>query len=451
MARQRLGPGFARLWTAGAISNLGDGVALAALPLLAASLTGSPTTVAAVAAAGALPWLLFSLVGGAIADRTDRRRAMAVVDAFRFAAMGLLAIALAADVATIPLLIIVSFALGCAETVFDNASQALLPSVVAETQLETANGRLEGAQIVANQFVGPPLGAWLFAIAAAAPFALDAATFLAAAGLVLLLRGSFRPTRDLAATTVRSDIAAGLRWLFAHRLLRSLAIALGVMNMVGMAAMAILVLYARRVLHLGDVEYGFLLTAEAAGAVLGSLVAAGISARFGAGRTLTLAILGAASSFLIPALWAQPVAVAFALALGGCAGLVWNIITVSLRQTLVPDVLLGRVNSAYRMIGWGTMPVGALLGGVLADAFGLRAPFLVAGVVSLALAFWTTTTVTTRAIERARRRARWTEEQAGPGNEPVIDLTILEAGPVPIVDLRDPVEREAGQRPSGAR
>lgn len=454
MARQRLGPGFTRLWAAGAISNLGDGVALAALPLLAASLTGSPTTVAAVAAAGALPWLLFSLVGGAIADRTDRRRTMAVVDTFRFVAMGLLAIALAADVATIPLLIIVSFALGTAETVFDNASQALLPSVVTDAALETANGRLEGAQIVANQFVGPPLGAWLFAVAAAAPFALDAATFLAAAGLVLLVRGSFRPQRDGSATTVRADIADGLRWLFAHRLLRSLAVALGIVNLVGMAAMAVLVLYARRVLHLGDLEYGLLLTAEAAGAVLGSVVAPAISARLGAGRTLTLAVTGAAASFLVPALWAQPVAVACALALGGCAGLVWNIITVSLRQTLVPDRLLGRVNSAYRMIGWGTMPIGALLGGVLAEAFGLRAPFLVAGLVSAALALWTTTTITTRAIERARRRARWTDGEVAADSGPVIDLTILEAGPVPIVDLRDPEpdrNRSADQRPSGAR
>ena len=448
MARQRLGPNFARLWTAGAISNLGDGVVLAALPLLAASLTHSPTTVAAVAAAGALPWLLFSLVGGAIADRTDRRRTMAIVDGFRFVAMALLAAALLAGVESVPLLVVVAFSLGMAETVFDNAAQAILPSLVATGGLETANGRLESAQIVANQFVGPPLGAWLFGVAVAAPFFVDAASFAIAALLALLLRGSFRPRRDLVATTVRTDIAVGLRWLLSHRVLRTLAIALGVINLVGMAAMAILVLYARDLLHLTNTEYGFLLIGEAGGALLGSLVASRLSTALGAGRALGLAVFLAGVSFLIPAVWVQPAAVAASLALGGCAGLVWNVITVSLRQTLVPDELLGRVNSAYRMIGWGTMPLGAIAGGLLADAFGLRAPFAVAAAACGLLTLWLTTSVTTRAIERARRRARWIDGVAAP--EPVIDLTEPEPTAPVLVDLRDdaPV---GDQRPSGTR
>lgn len=444
MARQRLGTGFARLWTAGAISNLGDGVALAALPLLAARLSDSPTTVALVAAAGALPWLLFSLVGGAIADRTDRRRTMALVDTFRFVVMGLLAVAVATDVVTIPLLAITAFALGMAETVFDNASAAILPSIVTEDRLEAANGRLEGAQIVGNQFVGPPLGAWLFAAAAGMPFALDAASFLAAALLVLTVRGSFRPARDVSATTVRHDIAVGLRWLFAHRLLRSLAIALGILNFAAMATTAVLVLYARHVLGLSNTEFGFLITAEATGAVIGSLVAARLSARLGQGRALVVTAVGMAISLLVPGLASQPVVVAVALAFGGASALVWNVLTVSLRQSIVPDALLGRVNSAYRMIGLGTMPLGALAGGLLADAFGLRAPYLIGGAAILVVAFWCSTTVTSRAIERARRRARWTDDDA----EPVIDLTILEAGPVPIVDVRD---SDHDQRPSGAR
>ncbi len=409
MAR-RLGANFARLWSAGAISNLGDGVVLAAVPLLAASLSDSPTVVALVAAAATLPWLLFSLLGGAIADRTDRRRAMVVVDGLRFAAVGLLGVALALDVVSVPLLVIVSFALGTAETVFDNASQAILPSLVGSDDLEIANGRLEGTQIVANQFVGPPLGAWLFGIAAAAPFFLDAGSFAVAALLVLTLRGSFRPQRDVAATTVRHDIAEGLRWLVHHRVLRTLAIALGVMNLVGVAAMAILVLYAQDVLQLGDLQYGLLLTTEAAGAVLGSMMASRIAARVGVGTALFLAIGVAGMSLLVPGLWAQPVAVAASLALGGFAGLVWNVLTVSLRQSLVPDALLGRVNSAYRLVGWGTMPIGALTGGVIADAFGLRAPFLVAGVAAILLAVWIGLSVGNRSIERARR---WAAGQPG--------------------------------------
>jgi MFS family permease len=405
MARRRLGGNFARLWTAGTVSNLGDGVVLTAMPLLAASITDSPTVVALVATAGTLPWLLFSLVGGAIADRTDRRRTMSVVDGMRFVAMAALGIALLAGVESSALLVIVSFALGMAETVFDNASQAILPSLVPDDLLEAANGRLEGAQIVTNQFVGPPLGAWLFGLAVSAPFFLDAGSFAIAAVLVLTLRGSFRPARSLAGTTVRADIAEGVRWLVRHRILRSLAIALGIINFVGMAAMAILVLYARDVLDLSPTEYGLLLTAEAAGAVLGSMVASRISARLGPGTTLALAILVSAGSFFVPVVWAAPVPVAASLAVGAFGGLVWNVITVSMRQSLVPDDLLGRVNSAYRLVGWGTMPLGALAGGLIADAFGLRAPFLMAGVVAVLLAGWIGLTITNRGIARARRRA----------------------------------------------
>jgi MFS family permease len=405
MARRHLGANFARLWTAATVSNLGDGVVLAAMPLLAASLSRSPTVVALVAMAASLPWLLFSLVGGAIADRTDRRRTMSVVDGLRFVAMGALGFALVAGVDSIALLLVVSFALGMAETVFDNASQAILPSVVAADALESANGRLEGASIVANQFVGPPLGAWLFALAVSAPFFLDAGSFAVAAVLVLTLRGSFRPERSVAATTVRADIAEGVRWLVRHRVLRTLAIALGIINVVGVAAMSVLVLYAQDVLHLSDTEYGLLLTTEAAGAVLGTVVASRIASRLGPGTALAVVIAISAGSFLVPVVSSQPVAVAVSLAVGGFAGLVWNVITVSMRQALVPDELLGRVNSAYRLLGWGPMPLGALAGGLIADAFGLRAPFLVAAVVAGLLAVWLALTVSNRSIARARRRA----------------------------------------------
>lgn len=422
MARRSLGGNFARLWTAGTISNLGDGVILGALPLLARSLSRSPTTVALVTAAGTLPWLLFSLVGGVIADRSDRRRTMAVVDAFRFGAMGLLGFALVADLASIPLLVIVSFSLGMGETVFDNASQAILPALVAEDDLETANSRLEGSQIVANQFVGPPLGALLFTAAIAAPFLVDAASFAAAAVLALTLRGSFRPERDpTAAATVRADIREGLRWLFAHRVLRSLAIALGVMNLLGMTAMTMLVLYAKDVLHLTNVQFGLLLTAEAAGAVLGASMAPRLSRRVGPGTAMTLAIAIAGGSMLVPGLWTEPAVVAAALAVGGFGGLVWNVLTVSLRQQLVPDALLGRVNSAYRLLGWGTMPVGAIAGGLIAESYGLRAPFLVAGTLALLLALWIANQATNRSIARARRRSAAAKADAVGAADPAGD------------------------------
>ena len=195
MSPSRLGPEYRKLWTASTVSNLGDGVTEVAAPLLAATLTRDPVLVAGLAFAHRLPWLLFTLVSGALVDRLDRRRIMWTADAVRTAMIGLLGLAVYAGLANLPLLYAVFFVLGTAETLFDNASQAILPAVVDREKLEKANGRLFGAQLVANEFAGPPLGGILFAAAAAAPFLLDAGTFAAAAALVLAMRGSFRPVR----------------------------------------------------------------------------------------------------------------------------------------------------------------------------------------------------------------------------------------------------------------
>jgi Transmembrane secretion effector len=190
-----LGPDFAKLWTANAVSNLGDGVTLVAGPLLAATLTRDPRLVAGLAVAQRLPWLLFSLVSGALVDRLDRRRLMVRVDAARCLAVGGLGVAVLADAATLPLLYAVFFALGTAETLFDNAAVSILPAVVPKDRLARANGRLLGAQMVANELVAPPLGGLLFATAAAVPFLLDTGTFAAAAALVAAMGGRFRVER----------------------------------------------------------------------------------------------------------------------------------------------------------------------------------------------------------------------------------------------------------------
>ena len=405
MAGSRLGANYARLWTAATVSNLGDGVTLAAMPLLAASLTRSPTQVAVVTFATTLPWLLFALIGGAMADRLDRRRTMSVVDGFRMVVMVVLVAAVLAGEESIALLAIVSFVLGTAETLFDTAAQAIMPGVVAGEQLEVANGRLYAAEIVTNQFMGPPLGALLFGAAAAAPFAVDAASFGLAAGLILLLRGTFRPIRSEAVRpTIRADIAEGLRWLNRHRLLRSLAITLGIMNFLDAATIAIFVLYVLEVLGLPNAGYGLLLTAGALGALLGSVVAARLSRRVGPGRILVGSVLFMGIGLLVPGLWANVWAVGASSALIGLCGVTWNVVTVSLRQTIVPDQLLGRVNSAYRLVGSGTIAAGALLGGVLADAFGLRAPFLIAGTIYIAMVPLLTRLVSTQKIEAANSR-----------------------------------------------
>jgi MFS family permease len=393
-----------RLWAAATISNLGDGVTLAAMPLLAATLTRSPSKVALVALFVTLPWLLFALIGGALADRFDRRVLMGTADLFRMVAIGGVGVAVLGSAESLALLCVISFLLGSAECVFDNASQAILPMIVDRDGLEKANGRLYAAEIVTNEFAGPPLGAALFAAAASVPFLFDAASFGLAALLVLTLRGVFRPQRTVAAT-MRADIGEGVRWLRDHTLLRTLAIALGVMNLFGTAMISILVLYALEVLKLSATGYGLLLSAGAVGGLIGSLTGSWISARLGAGRTLLVAATVFGLGALVPAVWANTFAVGASFALSAAFGTIWNIITVSMRQTIVPEELLGRVNSAYRLLGWGTMPIGAAVGGLLADGFGLRAPFLVAGILSTVLVLAMAPTVNNRTVASARAAA----------------------------------------------
>jgi MFS family permease len=393
-----------RLWLASTISNLGDGVTLAAMPLLAATLTRSPSKVALVTLFVTLPWLFFALIGGALADRFDRRVLMGVADLFRMVAIGGVGVAVLADAESLALLCVISFLLGSAECVFDNASQAILPMLVERDGLEKANGRLYSAEIVTNEFAGPPLGAALFAAAASVPFLFDAASFGIAALLVLTLRGVFRPQRTVA-TTIRSDIAEGVRWLRDHTLLRTLALVLGVMNLFGTAMFSIMVLYALEVLKLSGTGYGLLLTAGAIGGLIGSFVGSWLSARLGAGTTLLVAAAIFGLAALVPALWANTIAVGVAFAISAAFATIWNIITVSMRQTIVPEELLGRVNSAYRLLGWGTMPIGAAVGGLLADGFGLRAPFLATGNVSTLLVLAMAPTVNNHTVASARAAA----------------------------------------------
>ena len=422
VAETRLGGRYQRLWTASTISNLGDGVAVTALPLLAASLTRDPFLVALLHFAQYAPWLVFSLLSGALVDRWDRRQVMWRVDLFRAAVIGALGLLVATDRAGLPLLFVAAFMLGTAETLFDNASQAILPSLVERRKLPKANGRLFGAQIVTNQFAGPPLGGLLFAAVAAAPFLFDAGSFVAAAALVALIPGMYRTERAQAVarvdgspdgagdgrSTIReicTDIAEGLRWLWGHRLLRTLALVLGATNLLYEAAMAVMVLFAQDLLGLGETGYGLLLTSFAVGSVVASMVSERLIDRFGSGGALTAALvvmgIGQIATGLSSTAW---VVAAIGVTLG-FATIVWNVITVSLRQAIIPDEILGRVNSTYRFIGWGAIPLGALAGGLLADHFGLRAPFVVGGVGLLVAALLMAPIVNTRSITEAEREA----------------------------------------------
>ncbi|MFI5606449.1 MFS transporter [Amycolatopsis sp. NPDC051903] len=381
--RPALGREFAKVWAASSVSVLGDGVRVAVLPLLAAAVAPTPGAVSAVAVAGSVPWVLFSLFGGALADRHERRRLMWRTDAVRAVLVAAVAAWVFVSLPPVWVLAVLTFALGCAETVFDNAATALLPDVVAADGLDAANGRLQGSQVVGLQFLGPPVGAALFAVAAGAPLVVDAVSFALAALPVRSVRAAPGAGRTSKAS-MRADIAEGVRWLWGHRGLRLLACELGVAALAVQLATSVLVLLVVQTLHAPEFVYGLVLAAGAAGGLAGSFAAGPLKARLGLGARIAVAITALGVALVVAGLATSVVLVAGMYALGSFGIVVWNVQAVSVRQRLVPRELRGRVSSAYRLIGWGGIPAGAALGGVLGTAAGVRAPIVAGGCLALA-------------------------------------------------------------------
>ncbi|GAA1268119.1 MFS transporter [Streptomyces javensis] len=369
--------GFGRLWAAAVVSRFGDALRGAALPLLAVSLTDSPVLVSLVTACGFLPWLLFGLIGGAIADRVDQRRAMWAVDGVRAVLMAGFAVAVWLDRATIGLLLALAFALTTLQTLFDNAATALLPSVVGQRALGRANARLMTGQEVMGRFVGAPLVPVLLGLGAAMPYAADAATYLAAAVLVASL-GAAPPERAPRPPggSLRRDIAEGLAVLWRDRTLRALCASTTLCNIGIGALIATLVLHITGWLDAGNTGYAAVITVYGIGSVAGGLVAARLTEKLGRARALVVcgtAQIGALAA--LGAIRSLPVAVA-AMGLFGFAGIVWNVTEVTMMQQRSPDGALGRVSSAFRTLSIAGTPLGALLGGVMAQAWGLNTPAL---------------------------------------------------------------------------
>ncbi len=412
-----LGPAFRRLVTSSAASNLADGLVKVGLPLLAARLTRSPALVAGVAVAAGLPWLVAALHAGALADRLDRRVAMVGANLVRVALLVVLAATVAGELATIWLLYAIAFGLGLAETLFDTSAQSLLPRLVAGARLSRANGRLYAVELTTNQFVGPPLGSALVATGLTLAFVTPAGLFLLAAAVLATLPGHHRPERGTARTTVAADIGEGLRFLWRHRLLRTTAWMVGVMNLCLTMGMSVLVLYVvgpTSAVGLSEALYGVLLTSFAVGSLVGSLTAERIEAWLGRSRSLRLAIATSALAVGVPALTASPWLLGAGFVVGGVGVMLWNVIVVSFRQRMTPDHLLGRVNAGFRLLAWGTMPLGALLGGLLGEVAGLRVVFAVAGTAGLLLLLVRITDAELAAAESAAAESAAAESAAAP-------------------------------------
>lgn len=398
------GSSFRTLWVASAASNIGDGISLTAAPLLAATLTRDPVLVAGLVVAQRIPWFLFSLPSGALVDRLDRRTVLISVNLFRAVAIGMLALAISTDRVVLPMLYGVFFLLGTSETLVDNAAVAILPSVVAPDKFATANGRLYATQTVANEFAGPPLGGFLFAVLHGLPFALNAGAY-GVAGLALVrLRGRFRVEQVTGErASLVGDIWTGLHWFWQHRLLRALGLMAGVNNFFYAATSAVFVLVAQDILRLGNTGFGFVLAAGALGGVVGSLTAERIVAFLGTGRTIAVTTLLPGIAFAGIAMTSQPIIAGAMFVLMSFASMVGNVVLISLRQTIIPDHLLGRVTSAYRLFAIGAVPCGALFGGIVARNFGLTVPYWLGSITLVMLAVAILPIVDDRAIDRARQ------------------------------------------------
>lgn len=357
---------FRLLFGAGTLTNLGDGLVMLAIPWLATLMTQNPVAIAAVAAAGRLPWLLFAIPAGVIVDAADHRKLIARTDLLR-AAIILAILMLAMNnqvVGAVWVLTGLAFLLGSAEVLRDNAAQTMLPSIVDADDLERANGQLWSVEQLTGQFIGPPLAGILIAAGIGIPFGIDAALLVLAAGLVWMI--SLTPNARVS-TSFRSALIEGLSFMRRDSLLLRLAIVLGCANFIAMGTMTIQVLFAQDVLALSAFAYGWVLSAAAMGAITGSLLAPRMVAAFGTQPCLYLSIAAWGVGYAAISLAHSGITMGVALFVVMAGAMLWNVITVSWRQRRIPSDLLGRVNSIYRFFGWGSMPLGALTaGGIVA-------------------------------------------------------------------------------------
>jgi MFS family permease len=378
----RLPRSFRLLWAAAAASNIG--LRITALPLLATTVTTDPRAIAGVTIAERIPWLIFILPGGAWADRHDRRVLQVRLDFIRGVVMASLVYLIAVHRLTIVAIYIVTALLASAEAIVNSSSTALVPATVEAHDLVRAGSRLSSTEVLTNELIGPPLGGLLFGLAMIVPFGVDAASFFAAAVIMMMLPGTFHPGVTKAERApLRSEIAEGFRWLWRNRALRNLALISFVLGAAAFISNSVFVLFATQTLKLSGFGFGLLLVPGAVGGIIGSMLASRLhryplqmilfSSIITGGVVITLTS-AVSSALLASLLWGT----------GSLTSMVWIVLTVALRQRVIPQHLLGRVGASYRFLVYAGMPVGALLGGILAESFSIRTALAVNGLAYLA-------------------------------------------------------------------
>ncbi len=383
-----LNANFWKLWGSSAAANLADGITAVAVPLIALTLTRSPAEIAGVTVAAQIPLLLFGLIAGGLADRLDRRWTMFLVQLVRVAVVGALTVLALTDALSMPIIYAAAFIIGSGEAFFDTNAQSILPAIVGKDRLVIANGRLFAAETVMNQFVGPPLGGLLIALSV--PLALGAGAVgyaLGAVGLLVIV-GSFRAEREGPPRRLHVEIGEGIGYLARHPLLLTLSsmVALGRLGSTGFFALLALYAVAPGPMGLSEPGFGLLLVTIGLGSLVGSFVVGRAVELFGRAGVLMLSTIVFSGSLVIPALTADPLIVGAGFFVGGIAIMAWNVTNVSLRQSILPSHLMGRVHATHRFMANGAGLVGAALAGVAGEALGLPAVFAIgAGIVLLGL------------------------------------------------------------------
>ena len=428
----KLSANYWRVFASSTISSVGSGISSVALPWIASSLTRDPIAISLIALAGQLPWILFTLHAGVLIDRLDKKRIIIFMDVIR----GLVTLVIAlfilvnvnalGDVTEInqnltetnwpllSILIMAQLAMGFATVLSDTTSQAVIPSVATKDQLTHANGRLWAYISVSEQFVGPPIGSFLLGFAAFLPLLIDAASFFLSAGLILLVTVQFGSKREYSAEqpkpTFTEDIKEGFQWLWSHKIFRTLALSLGAFNLANSLSVGIYIFFAQEVLKTTVFQFAVLGTGFAIGGVIGGTLGPRVANKLGESRSLLVSMIGIGFAELTIGLVSNWIIVWLTGILIALLSTLWNVVTVSFRQSVIPSEIFGRVNSVYRFFGTGSAPIGAFLGAVMVSFFmnffsretSLRAPFLVSAVITFLIMSCTRKSLSSNEFEAAR-------------------------------------------------
>ena len=387
-----MGKAFNRLWSASLVSNLSDGVLLAAAPLLAITLTDNTVLISLLGAMVMLPWLLFAIPIGTLVDRLDRRYILAGTNLLRSAVVGALAFTIAADLVTIHFLILAAFIIGSCEVASDTTAQSLIPQILEEKHFEKANSRLQISETVVQGFIGAPLSGFLYALAIYIPFFFNSVGYIVSAILALSMPIHFlqdvrKEERKAEPKHFIADMKFGISYLYNHKLLRRLVLTTSLIGVCYSMATATIVLFMVRELDLPEPLFGLVLTIEGIGGLIGAVVAPHASKRFGRARVMTFGIFSSSLLILLQG-FAPNIYLFVGLATFGAFTISqWNILLMSTYQSLIPNEIYGRIHGTRRTLVWGMMPIGSVIGGVLA-ATGLRTPLYVGGFIATVIALF---------------------------------------------------------------